>query len=834
MNDRTIQIGIDLGTTNSSVAINRNGTSIVIKKPGGVEYTPSVFGFDKANNKVVGQRAYEALYKSGDQENFCAEVKRIIGTTNTVKFARTKKELTPEEVSSEILIALKEEVVKQYPEVKTQAAVITVPAAFSTLQSEATKRAAELAGFKHVVLLQEPIAAAVAYGFGKSKSENWLIYDLNGGTFDVALISSQEGALSVLAHNGDNFLGGKNIDNMIVDEILVPRLKQDYEFANLSRENQVLKHLFIRLKYAAEQAKIELAQYEQTAIIVDTGEDDNGKEIYLSVDVSRKELEDLIKPIVDRTIRLSKKTLKDAGVKHTNVAKVVLVGGPTQIPYLRSRIQSELQIDTDWSVDPLTVVAQGASLYGLSQLIPEELIAENADVSTKEARHVSLHYEPLTSDTEATISGVFEDLEDSSDDYYVQIQSDSGAYSGERLRLKNGKFFDSIVLEEGRPNLFWIYLFDTQGNSLPVSPESFTITHGLSVTGAPLPHAVGVVISEDQIGQRNTAPRNVRDILFEKGAPLPLTTSKTYKTAWLLKKGDQDTKLPIIIDEGESDNPENNTYVCQLLLRGDELPHDLPLGTEVRLDIQISESRTLQLNVYIPLIDKTLMQSRTLAAEEIDVASLEVTLSAQRERAATLRDICSSDEREQLDYMIESATKSVTNAHLDEDEKRKAGSELRGLKEHLDQLDKEKEWPQLKQEFRSGVSSVRQLISEFGDSQEANIHNEQINGYEHEGNAAIERDDKEALIHTNEQIKELGARVLFSNPAAWVYQFRKITEGNPTFINEKEARYYIDKGNRAIDVGDVDELKRCVHNLVLLLPPEKQADVQNELSGLTK
>jgi molecular chaperone DnaK (HSP70) len=200
----TITIGIDLGTTNSSIAINSDGIIEIVKKPGGVEYTPSVFGFDKAKNKIVGQRAYESLYKDiadGEENNYKPEIKRVIGTPQKFYFERAGIEMSAEEISAEILKSLRQDVLRKYPNFDATAAVITIPAAFSVLQCEATKRAGNLAGFKHVVLLQEPIAAAISYGFATAKDETWLVYDLGGGTFDVALISSREGGRAAFHHH---------------------------------------------------------------------------------------------------------------------------------------------------------------------------------------------------------------------------------------------------------------------------------------------------------------------------------------------------------------------------------------------------------------------------------------------------------------------------------------------------------------------------------------------------------------------------------------------------------------------------------------------------------
>ncbi|MFC1600594.1 Hsp70 family protein, partial [Patescibacteria group bacterium] len=347
MVSQVIQIGIDLGTTNSSIAVKKNDKVEVIKNADRDEYTPSVFGIDKAKNKVVGKRAYEKLFQFSSEEdskNYVAEVKRLMGTSEGHLFERLDKKLTPEEISSEILKYLKESLLKIYPDFPTDAAVITIPAYFSTLQAEATKRAGLLAGFKHVVLLQEPIAAAMAYGSINTTNDNWLVYDLGGGTFDVALISSKDGVLSVRGHSGNNFLGGKNIDLLIIDKIIIPRIIDKFQLEDFNRSNKKYQSTFARLKYIAEETKKYLSLYEQTSIQIENiGKDDEGKEIYLAIDFSRKELENLIKSLIDKTIALTKETIKESGIKANSISKIILVGGPTQTPYIRQRLEDSLK-----------------------------------------------------------------------------------------------------------------------------------------------------------------------------------------------------------------------------------------------------------------------------------------------------------------------------------------------------------------------------------------------------------------------------------------------------------------------------------------------------------
>lgn len=835
-NQQNISIGIDLGTTNSSIAININGNIEIVKKAGGVEYTPSVFGFNKAGNKEVGQKAYDSFYKSPSEEdtkNYKPEIKRLMGTSESFYFERSDTKMGPEEISAEILKSLKEDLLRKYPDFNTISAVITVPAAFSVLQSEATKRAGNLAGFKHVVLLQEPIAAAVAYGFTNIKNENWLIYDLGGGTFDVALVASKDRALSVLGHNGDNFLGGKNFDLEIVDKVIVPKILEKFTISNFNRGNEKYKGVFSQLKFFAETAKIELSEYEKTSIMIENvGKDDNGDEIFLTINFLRKDFENLIKPMIDRTIELSRETLKDAGIKNSSVTRVVLVGGPTQIPYIRERIEGDLKVVVDATVDPLTVVARGACVFGIGQKIPKEFMEESSSKLESGTISINLNYESLTSDTEETVSGIIDDLKESSDEYHVQIQSDSGFYNGSKIKLKNGKFFDTVAVEQNKSNVYWVYLFDKDGNSIPINPDSFMITHGLSVSGAPLPHSVGVIVAKkDHV--RNIAS-NVSEIIFEKGSILPVKKVLTdYKTSRKLKKG-EDSNLDITLVEGESEIPDRNTYLCDLGIKGKDLPHDLPEGTPIEVTVEMNESREVFVTAYIPLIDLTLKARSTAQDETIEIKTLEYDLKAQSERAQTVSENCSSEEKNKLNTTINSVANSLRGAHVDEDEKRKANKQLKDLKVSIDQLEKEKEMPQLINEFNDGFTKVQKLIIDLGNDKDKVQHEERLKKMKEEGDKAISENDNVLLMRVNEQINELGTKAVFSNPAAWVYQFGQITNGSKKFINEKEAEYYTEKGKRAIELGDTEELKRCVHNLLLLLPSDTYDGPKNHLSGISR
>lgn len=834
-NDGVINIGIDLGTTNSAIAVNYAGKTEIVKNGAGSDYTPSVFGIDKSGNKIVGIKAYDRLYKSSSDEeikNNKAEVKRLMGTGETIHFARINADLTPEDVSAEILKSLKEDAMRKYSDLSSVAAVITIPAHFSSLQAEATKRAGQLAGFKHVVLLQEPIAAAMAYGFEKSNNENWLVYDLGGGTFDVALISSKDSNLTVLGHSGDNFLGGKDFDLKIIDEVIKPEILNKYKLTDFDRSSEKYSSIFARLKAAAETAKIELSQYSKTTIeIEDIGKDENGEEIYVSINLARDQFEEIIASHVTKTIELVKNTLKDSGISQSSVSKIVLVGGPTQIPYVRKALEDEFKIKVDGSIDPLTVVAKGASVFGLSQRVPTDILNEGRE-TVKDEMNVTLNYDSMTSDEDQTITGIVEELRDSESEYFVQIQADSGFYTSSKIKLKNGKFFDTIAIEKGKTNTYWLYLFDDAGNTIPMFPDSFSVTHGLTVAGAPIPHDIGVIYAKKGFDS-GFQMTQVCDPYFEKNSVPPLKKTNNYKTVKKLEKG-KENNLPIEVYEGNSTNPSNNEVITTLHIDGKKLPYDLPEATDVDITISIDESRTVVVEAYIPSVELTLNARADTYKQKVNVAELEKDLAVQKERLKSIKNNVSEDEYEQLENTIDDLGTNIKNANLDNDDKNKAERDMRELKTSFDSLEQSKELPQLKDEFNEKVENAKEVIAELEDSPEKSEIVSELKVLEVEGEKAIKANDKTMLLRVNEQIEQLTFRSVFQNPAAWVLMLNQIKEKSNELSNQTDANYFIDKADKAVNDGDVEELKRCVRNLLDLLPKETQDEINSSMSGITK
>lgn len=833
IDNSVIRIGIDLGTTNSEIAVNRNGEVEIIKNLLGDDYTPSVFGIDKAGNKVVGKKAYDKLFKGtspSELDNNKAEVKRLMGTNEKIRFSRLNISMTPEEVSAEILKSLKSDLTREYPDFPTVAAVITVPAYFDSLQNEATKRAGKLAGFKHIVLLQEPIAAAMAYGFSADKDQSWIVYDLGGGTFDVALVSAKNGILKVIEHGGDNFLGGKDIDQRLVDKVIKPAILRNFTLADFDQNNDKHRGVFAKLKSIAETAKIELSSYDKVTIEIDEiGNDDNGKEIYTSIDYTRAEFNNLIRPIVDKTIDVTKNVIKQSQISKASISRIVFVGGPTQIPYIRQRVEKDLGIEIDTSVDPLTTVARGACIYGLSERVPVELMKNTNEA--KNAAKLILNYDSMTSDDDQLVTGTISNLPDSSQ-YYIRISSDNGFYSSNNIRIKNGKFFDTIAVERKKTNTYRIYLSDESGNNIPVFPDSFTVTHGLSVQGAPIPHDIGVIYTKRSLESNQMI--EVCDKYFERGLTLPLEATRSYKTVRTLSKN-ASTPLPIKVYEGDSSDPNYNEIITTLKINGDKLDYDLPAGSDIDITIKINESREVSVDAYLPDVDLLLNARADTYAQSIDTGHLQKSLDEQKERAEKLMDSVSAEEKQRIEENISSIQDNIDKTN-DTDSQQKAERDLNSLSQHLDKVEDSGSSVGLIDDIHRTIHSIEEMLTGIeGSSDNYDNLSQELEGIKKDLSSVVSsREDSSALSHILNQAKKLQLRTTMEIPAFWVAMLRNIENDQDAIADQQLANYHISRAHQAIINNDPDGLRLHVQELLQLMPVEAQEKINSNLAGITK
>ncbi|MBN1195252.1 MAG: molecular chaperone DnaK [Methanomicrobiaceae archaeon] len=371
-------LGIDLGTTNSCMAIMEGGRAVVIANGEGGRTTPSVVAFSKDGERLVGSVARRQAITNPTRT--ISSIKRDMGTSKKVTI--DDKSYTPQEISAMILQKMKLDAEKYLGE-KITKAVITVPAYFNDAQRQATKEAGQIAGLEVLRIINEPTASALAYGINKEEDATVLVYDLGGGTFDVSILTLGDGVFEVQATAGDNHLGGDDFDKRVTDW-MVDEFKKK-EGIDLRKDLIAMQ----RLKDAAESAKMELSTLQKTSINLPYITTDSNGPKFLDIDLTRAKFEQLIEDLVDRTIGPVKQAMSDAKVSHADIDHVLLVGGSIRVPLVQEKVKAILKKDPDQGINPDECVAIGAAIQA------GVLTGETKDVVLLDVTPLTLSIETL-------------------------------------------------------------------------------------------------------------------------------------------------------------------------------------------------------------------------------------------------------------------------------------------------------------------------------------------------------------------------------------------------------------------------------------------------------
>ena len=370
---RSMFLGIDLGTSNSVIYGVVDGELKLFKTADGADALPSVIYIDKRGTRLHGRRAQEQALLSPD--SVAHGFKRLLGSKTPIELADSDTKLTPEECSADIIQTLLAQARQETGSDDFSQVVITIPAAFNQMQSEATLRAAERAGLAEPpVLLQEPVAAAIAAahaGSVKGNNGQFLIYDLGGGTFDLALAKADgpdgKNEIRIVANQGINMLGGRDFDRRLVQDVIRPWLAENFDLPEDFMRQPAYRRLLRVAQLAAEKAKIELSSRESASIFASDDEvrteDMSGADIFLDIKLARDTFEALIDDTVQRTVAVTQQLLADQNLKAADIDRLVFIGGPSKIPLIRAKVADELGLEADLSLDPMTTVARGAALY---------------------------------------------------------------------------------------------------------------------------------------------------------------------------------------------------------------------------------------------------------------------------------------------------------------------------------------------------------------------------------------------------------------------------------------------------------------------------------------
>lgn len=835
--NKTVDYGIDLGTTNSCIARWEGGAVRVFQNNDQMNVTPSAVHILRTGRVIVGRRAYAALLT--DSDNVSIEFKRWMGQKDRKRFPATQRELSAEELSAEILKSLKEDVRRQTGADVTTA-VITVPAAFGALQCEATGRAAELAGLREAPLLQEPIAAAIGYGARPgSANQRWMVFDLGGGTLDIAVVSTREGRLNVLEHRGNNLLGGKDIDRSIVEQILFPALETSYDL-RASGPNSARSALLPRLRLKAEEAKIDLSTDTQVIVsLFDLGKDDSGDPIEIEVSLTRAQLEGLMEPLLEKCCVLAEEALAGARLAGADLDRILLVGGPTQSPLLRKMLSARLGAPADFSADPMTVVGRGAAVYA-STLEATNSSAISVPLVPSGCVRLKLAYDPVSAESCACVAGR---VADNSRDVEIKVDSEGGLWTSGWMKLKDGCFEVSAPLKEGDITTFWVYARDGRGQLLETDTPEFRVRHGLVPSAPPLPHTLSVEVL-------NPGGQPALDPVFSKGAPLPAEKTVKYRAIRVLAPERPDSDIAIKLWEGEFlDDPDANEWVGNVLLPHDGVRRSVPEGAEIEVTIRVDASRKTTVDAFVPHLNQHFSGQLYVAQrEEQDFSNLSQAVASEaqtyRERLEEL-ERTSSDEptqaeledlRRDLDDLDARAPQSSsTPGKTDPDDARRIVEDSKTVRGRLGRLERRvvaDRNPAETKQFVQLVEMAEEVVGQFGST----LEKQQLAMLRRELERAASKGDSKAIQRASAEIEALRWRVLFKHDWFWREIFDSLCQPNTPFVNPAEARVLIAKGKLAVSGGDGEGLKEAVRGL-WKLQPKGNAEASRERavsSGLRK
>jgi molecular chaperone DnaK len=829
--EKMINYGIDLGTTNSAIAKFVKGEVEVFKNPleTGKETLPSVVYYKK-DKVVVGTNA--RTYFERDAENVFGTFKRKMGTTESFKVKSINQSKTPIELSAEVLKELKGFV---HSGESFDAAVITIPASFDVIQSNATKEAGYLAGFKQVILLQEPIAASLAYA-NKHKERDlengqWLVYDLGGGTFDVALIKIKDGEMKVLDHEGDNFLGGADFDNLIVEKLIIPYLNKNFKFNDLENEMKSrtgkLNKLYFRLLKLAEDAKITLSSRTSAEVEVRDITDDNGEEIDISIDITRSEFEGVIKEYIDKTLDMIKKILVRNSLKPSDIQFTLMVGGSTYTPYVRKRVEEILQIPINCDIDPTTAIAIGAAYYAGTK---EKSFEQSDKKKTSTRIKVRLAYQKTSQEDEEILAGR---IEGNIDGLFYQITREDKGYDSGRKPLTN-RISEDLPLVKNSYNFFRFTVLDDKSNIVETDAELIGIAQGkYNVEGQPLPHDICLETDNDPELEANSTKL---DLFFQKNTILPQKRTKQYTLHKTILKGGDDKIVINVLEGPQSALPEANQSIGYIEIDGSKVSRDILRGTEIEITLEMSESRDLKVTVYIPMSDQQFSKvfnpsQRHLPVTKLqdEVETLSEKLEEEIEEAVEREDYETADQLTALKRKVDDLVINTNSLTSDDvtDKKFQFEDNKRKIAQEIDDATRDKRISILKIKYNEDKEWCKKLVDENGNDHDHKIFGEIVGREQVFLNSITPVKIMEAI----EELLDLGSNILWRTPEFLIGRFKRLIEKPQLFNDQEQAKSLIEAGNMAITNKNFDRLREINFGLISLLPKSAQQEAKTGKIG---
>lgn len=824
-----INYGIDLGTTNSAIARMGNGVPTIKKIEVTDEIMPSCIFFNKKGGILVGKSAYNSMksdmrratikWIKGDKSAFI-EFKRTMGTDwrGISHNMKGKDSYSSEDLSAEVLKALRSFITDD----DFKSAVITVPAKFNAIQKNATIEAAKLAGLNTVELIQEPIAAAMAYGL-KSGQKNgyWLIFDFGGGTFDAALINVEDGIIQVFDTEGDNHLGGQNLDYAIVDKILIPYLQDNYSISNYLADPVRKQILRDAMKTFAEEIKNQLSFKDSVDVISDLGvlgQDEEGEEFELDLKITQAEVFDAIRPLFQKAVDICKALLKRNNISGKQLDKLILVGGPTHSPLIRKMLKEQVTENIDTSLNPMTVVAEGAALYASTidnEISDEELEAEEVVLD--------IAFDSMTVETRIWVPV---SLKSGADSVTVQFVRNDNVWDSGRSVIDTSGNVIELELVEGKPNSFRIECYDARGNRLNSFPKEITVIQGTKAGSATLPYDISLAIFDEKKGRNIVKP--IKGL--ERNMTIPATgIANDLFTNTKVRAGVDSDILRIPLYQADYGGAGKSAilyeYIGAVEINGDDVDTTIPEKANVDITVKVDRNEQMTVDAFFPDQDITVSKIIDLSRKESlndakEFADLKITKAKQaidklREEGHNVSD-------------LEKEFDSVQNEYNNSTDSKMVMENLKGVLRKIEDLEDSNEWERVEKQLREEFDRLEKANADLGNSKTSQT----VNALRSQINEVIRRQDADKA----RVLMDTAKRMFFQ--LTMVYQCRYLIEDlNRDFENihwkdRTRARTLINKGLAEINNQPTREkLQPIAVALLNLLPDSVKSKYDSGLSS---
>ena len=826
-----VDYGIDLGTTNSAISRMENGEATIKKTDTLKDTMPSSVYINKKKAIQVGDSAYNALkrdklkaMKTWDDSNSNSyiEFKRTMGSDKTYSSSNLGKSLTSEELSAEVIKTLKSFIKDE----NVNSIVITVPAAFKNNQKEATREAAKLAGFNHIELLQEPVAASMAYGLSSDKKDGfWLVFDFGGGTFDAALLSVEEGIMKVIDTEGDNYLGGKNLDFAIVDKIILPYIQENFVIDSILADDSKKQILRNAMKFYAEETKIKLSFNDTHNILSDLGdipgEDDEGEEFELDITVTQADITKALGPVFQKAIDVSKNLLNRNNLKGSSLDSLILVGGPTFSPVLRKMLETQIS-KPDTSADPMTVVSKGAALYASTINVSEEVREKTRD-KTKIQLEIANESSTVEIEEFVTIKILADKTEGKiPKKVFAEVTRGDKAWSSGKVEINTIGDIIEVQLNEGKTNVFEVILYDEKGNILESEPTNFSIIQGSKIGSATLAYNVGIELKD-----RTTGKIRFKTLKgLEKNNSIPAIGIKNgAKTQKQIRPGMESDFIRIPIYEGEhaaeGTKAIYNEHVKDIIISGADLPSLLPGNSDVDLTINIDRSEQITVTAYFPYLDFTYDVTVERTVSSIDTEWLSNELRKAKGSVIELKQDGNSDDNQvqKIENDLKQLGKTFENNRNDVDSKQEVLTNLRKSLKEIDVLSETSEWPKLEEELKEEFYRLEKANTDLGNDKTIEI----VHQFRSQLEEVIKAKDVKIGNVLLEEIHSFFFELTFIYQLIGFVRRHNDNFDSYHWKDTNRARILLNKGLQIIGENpDVDELHPVVISILDLLPNDEK------------